>query len=560
MRVWIDPDRAAARDLTVQEIVAGLRNNNLQVAGGAVGAPPFDDNPAAYQLSIRAQGRLETPEEFADAIIKRDAQGRVTRIGDVARVELGAQNYAINAYMNQEPAVSLSVQQAPNTNALETWDNVRDTMEELKKEFPPGVAYEIIYAPVSFTRAAVDAVQETLLEAMILAVIVVVLFLQRWRTAIIPLLAIPISLIGTLTVMSVFGFSLNNLSMFALVLSIGIVVDDAIVVVENVERHLRAGMAPRDAARLTMDEVGGALIGIALVLVAVFVPTAFMGGITGQFYKQFALTIAAATLISLVVSLTLSPAMAAALLKPHDATPARSRFGQRLHDWGEAMNGWMERLSERYSRSTAVVLRRGALVLMLYGALVVLTGWRVFDTPRGFIPVQDQSTVAISVTMPPGSSLARTDAIVQQVVPIVLDTPGVSSASVYSGMDGISFSPSTSSGQMWAILDPFEQRLPKGQSALSVAAEVRKRLAPISAVEMRVVMPAPVRGLGSTGGFRMMVEDRAGLGYRALEAAVQELAEAASKDPAIGSAFSNFNTRNPTLDAVVDRDKAEMLG
>jgi HAE1 family hydrophobic/amphiphilic exporter-1 len=420
MRVWIDPDRAAARDLTVQEIVAGLRNNNLQVAGGAVGAPPFNDNPAAYQLSIRAQGRLETPEEFEDAIIKRDAQGRVTRIGDVARVELGAQNYAINAYMNQEPAVSLSVQQAPNTNALETWDNIKKTMEELKRDFPPGVAYDIIYNPVSFTRDAVDAVQETLLEAMILAVIVVMVFLQRWRTAIIPLLAIPISLIGTLTIMSVFGFSLNNLSMFALVLSIGIVVDDAIVVVENAERHLRAGMAPREAAHLTMDEVGGALIGIALVLVAVFVPTAFLGGIAGQFYKQFALTIASATVISLVVSLTLSPALAAVILKPHGETHARTAVGTWLHALGERANSWLESSSGGYARLTGMLLRRGALLCVLYAGLLVLTGWRVLDTPRGFIPAQDQGVVALTVTMPPGTSLARTDAVIQQVNPIVL--------------------------------------------------------------------------------------------------------------------------------------------
>ena len=342
MRVWIDPERAAARDLTVQEIVTALRNSNLQVAGGAIGAPPFNDNPAAYQLNVRAQGRLESPEEFADAIIKRDAQGRVTRIGDVARVELGAQNYALNAYKSLEPAVSLSVNQAPNSNALETEDNIRRTMEELKREFPPGVAYEIIFNPVSFTRLAVEEVRRTLLEAMLLGAAVVLLFLQRWRTALIPLVAIPVSLVGSLAVMSAFGFSLNNLSMFALVLSIGIVVDDAIVVVENVERHLRAGMAPREAARLTMDEVGGALIGIALVLVAVFVPTAFMGGITGQFYKQFALTIAAATVISLIVSLTLSPAMAAALLKPHDPAAAHTGVGRRLLRLGrgdECMDG-----------------------------------------------------------------------------------------------------------------------------------------------------------------------------------------------------------------------------
>ncbi|HEV7632711.1 MAG TPA: efflux RND transporter permease subunit, partial [Steroidobacteraceae bacterium] len=560
MRVWIDPARAASRDLTVEEIVAALRNNNLQVAGGAIGAPPFNDNPAAYQLNVRAQGRLETPEEFAQAIIKRDAQGRVTRIGDIARVELGAQNYSINAYKSLEPAVSISVAQAPNSNALETEDNIRKTMRELEAQFPPGVAYEIIYNPVSFTREAVRAVQHTLLEAMLLAVLVVILFLQRWRTALIPLLAIPVSLIGTLAVMAAFGFSLNNLSMFALVLSIGIVVDDAIVVVENAERHLRAGMAPREAAHLTMDEVGGALIGIALVLVAVFVPTAFLGGIAGQFYKQFALTIASATVISLVVSLTLSPALAAVILKPHDATPARTAFGARLHALGETMNGWLEGLSNSYGRLTGVLLRRGALMLILYAGLLVLTAWRVLDTPRGFIPVQDQANVAISITMPPGTSLARTDAVVQQVLPIVLDTPGVSSASVYSGMDGITFSNSTSSGQLWAIFDPFEERLPRGLTAKVIAAELRKRLSGVTAGEIRIVNPASVRGLGSTGGFRMMVEDRGGLGYRALEAAAQELTEAATKDPAIASAFSNFNTRNPTLDAVVDRTKAEMLG
>jgi HAE1 family hydrophobic/amphiphilic exporter-1 len=560
MRVWIDPQRAAQRDLTVQEIVAALRNNNLQVAGGSIGSPPFNDNPAAYQLNVRAQGRLETPEEFAQAIIKRDAQGRVTRIGDVARVELGAQNYAINAYKNLEPAVSMSIMQAPNSNALDTWNNVRSTMEELKAEFPPGVAYEIIFAPVSFTQAAVDAVQETLLEAMILAIIVVVLFLQRWRTAIIPLLAIPISLVGTLAVMAAFGFSLNNLSMFALVLSIGIVVDDAIVVVENAERHLRAGMDPKAAAHLTMDECGGALIGIALVLVAVFVPTGFIGGITGAFYEQFALTIASATVISLLVSLTLSPALAAVILKPHDAIKPRTGVGAAFHAFGERANAALERMSSGYGRVTGSLLRRGALVCALYAGLLVLTGWRVLDTPRGFIPAQDQANVAITITMPPGTSLARTDAVVQQAIPIILGTPGVQHASVYAGMDGITFSPATNSGQIWAIFTPFEERLPQGLTANAIAAELRKRLSGITAAELRIINPASVRGLGNSGGFRMMIEDRSGLGYRALEDAVQALADAATADPAISLAFSNFNTRNPTLDAVVDRDKAEMLG
>jgi HAE1 family hydrophobic/amphiphilic exporter-1 len=560
MRVWIDPERAAARDLTVQEVVAALRNNNLQVAAGAVGSPPFDNNPAAYQLNVRAQGRLETPEEFSQAIIKRDAQGRVTRIADVARVELGAQNYGINAYKSLEPAVSLGVQQAPGTNALEAEDNIRRTMKELEAQFPPGVAYQIIFNPVSYTRAAVHAVQSTLLEAMLLAIVVVILFLQRWRTALIPLLAIPVSLIGTLAVMSAFGFSLNNLSMFGLVLSIGIVVDDAIVVVENVERHLRAGMAPREAAHLTMDEVGGALIGIALVLVAVFVPTAFMGGITGQFYKQFALTIASATVISLVVSLTLSPALAAVMLRPHDESVLRSGFGQRLHGLGESLNGWLERLGQGYGRFTGVLLRRGTLVLVLYAVLVAVTGWRMLDTPRGFIPIQDQANVALSITLPPGSSLARTDAVVQQIIPMVLATPGVAHASVYSGIDAISFGNATNSGQLYAVFEPFEVRLPKGLTAAVIADLLRKQLAGVTAADIRIVMPPPVRGLGQNGGFRMMVEDRGGLGYHALETAVQELAEAATKDPVIGSAFSNFNTRNPQLAADVDRDKAEMLG
>ena len=560
MRIWIDPDRAAGRDLTVQEIVDALRNNNLQVAAGAIGAPPFSDNPAAYQLNILAKGKLTTAEEFSQAIIKRDAQGRVTRIADVARVELGAQNYAINAYKSAEPAVSLGVNQAPGSNALETAQLIQDTMRQLAAEFPPGVAYAIIYNPVSYTRAAVNEVQRTLLDALVLVVLVVILFLQRWRTAVIPLLAIPVSLIGTLAVMGVFGFSLNNLSMFGLVLSIGIVVDDAIVVVENVERHLRAGATPRAAAHRTMDEVGGALIGIALVLIAVFVPTAFMGGIAGQFYRQFALTIATATLISLVVSLTLSPAMAALILKSHHTEPPHRRWMQRLHTFGESINRGFDRFSSGYGNLTRRLMHRTAVVLCIYVGLLMLTAWRVIDTPRGFIPVQDQANVAVGINMPPGSSLARTDAIVQQAIPIILGTPGVAAGSVYSGMDPNTFSNSTSGGQIFAIFEPFEKRLKRGLTAKVIAADLRKRLAIITAADIRIVMPASVRGLGSAGGFRMIVEDRGGMGYAALEAAVEDLSEAAVADPAISTAFTTFNTRNPHLDADVDRDKAEMLG
>ena len=560
MRVWIDPGKAAARDLTVQEIVTALRAANLQVAAGSVGGPPFNDSPAATQLSVQTRSKLSSPEEFSQIVIKRDAEGRVTRVSDIARVELGAQNYAINAYMSREPAVSLGVQQAPGSNALRTAAAIRQAMDEMKPQFPPGVAYAIIYNPTLYIAAAVEKVQRSLVDALLLVVLVVILFLQRWRTAVIPLVTIPVSLIGTLAVMAAFGFSLNNLSMFGLVLSIGIVVDDAIVVVENVERRLVEGLTPREAAHVTMDEVGGALIGIALVLGAVFVPTALMSGVAGQFYRQFALTIATTTFISLLVSLTLTPAMAALILQPHDPNRARGPLGRRLYALGEAWSRAFDRFGEGYGRLTRRLVRMTALVLLVYGGLLALTAWRVIDTPRGFIPQQDQGNVQLAVTLPPGSSLARTDAVIQQVVPIVLGTPGVASASVYSGMDPNGFMTASYAGQMWAIFDPFDERLKRGLSDKVIAAELKKRLAGITAADIRITTPAPVRGLGSAGGFRLMIEDRGGLGYPALEAATRDLADAAAKDPAITSTFVSFNTRSPRLAADVDRDKAEMLG
>ena len=560
MRVWIDPDKAAARDLTVQEIVDALRNNNVQVAAGAVGTPPFTNNPAAQQLIVQTQAKLSTADEFANVIIKRDAQGRVTRVSDIGRVELGAQNYGVNAYKSRERAVALSVNQSPGSNALAVADAVQNTMLELKKDFPPGIAYEIIYNPSTYIRSSVDEVERTLLDAIILVVLVVILFLQRWRTAVIPLLAVPIALIGTGTVLQAFGFSLNNLSMFGLVLSIGIVVDDAIVVIENVERHVSAGMSPREAAHLTMDEVGGALLGIALVLVAVFVPTAFMGGIAGQFYKQFALTIATATLISLVVSLTLSPALAALILKPHGAVTDAPPGLRWLGAAGRAFNRGFERLSHAYGELTLRAIAVRGPVLAIYVILLAITAWRILATPRGFIPQQDQGDVAISLQLPAGATLARTDAIVQQAIGIVLGTPGVSSASVYAGIDGNGFNNSSSSGQMWAIFEPFATRLPKGLTAARITAELRRRLSVITAADIRISQPAPVLGLGSAGGFRMIIEDRAGFGYQALEAAARDVAETADKDPAVTNTYVSFNSRSPRLAAAVDRDKAEMLG
>ena len=560
MRIWIDPDKAAARDLTVQEIVDALRSNNLQVAAGAVGAPPFTDNPASQQLIIQTQGKLFTADQFAQVIIKRDAQGRITRISDIGRVELGAQNYGVNAYKSRDRAVALSINQAPGSNALEVADSVQNTMRELRASFPPGIAYEIIYNPSTYIRASVDEVKRTLIDATVLVVIVVILFLGRWRTALIPLLAIPVALIGTNAVLSAFGFSLNNLSMFGLVLSIGIVVDDAIVVVENVERHITEGMSPRDAAHLTMDEVGGALLGIALVLIAVFVPTAFMGGVAGQFYKQFALTIASATLISLVVSLTLSPALAALMLKPHGPEDSAPRALRPLLRASAAFQRGFDRLSRGYGERTLRIIGVRGPALLIYGLLLGLTAWRLLATPRGFIPQQDQGDVAISVQLPVGATLARTDAVVQQVIEIVLATPGVSSASVYAGIDGNGFNNQSSSGQLWAVFEPFEQRLPRGLTAAHISADLKQRLAGITAADARISQPAPVLGLGSGGGFRLMIEDRGGYGYTALEAAARDVAEAAAKDPAITNTYVSFNSRSPRLGAEVDRDKAEMLG
>ncbi|MEO6340028.1 MAG: efflux RND transporter permease subunit, partial [Caulobacteraceae bacterium] len=521
MRIWIDPDKAAARNLTASEIVTALRNNNLQVASGAVGGPPFTDNPASYQLNIEAKGKLSTPEEFANVILKRDAQGRVTRVSDVARVELGAQNYGINAFKSADRAVALGVQQAPGGNALETAQAVQDTMKELKKDFPPGIAYQVIFNPSQYIKLSVDRVKHTLMEAILLVVVVVLVFLQRWRTALIPLLAIPVSLVGTCAVMGAFGFSINNLSMFGLVLSIGIVVDDAIVVVENVERHLREGLTPREAAHLTMDEVGGALIGIALVLVAVFVPTAFMGGVVGQFYKQFALTISSATLISLVVSLSLTPALAALVLKPHAEAHQARGWRRPLAALGDGFNRAFDRFGDGYGRFARRAIRMGGLVLVLYAGLLALTAWRVMDTPRGFIPVQDQGYVSVSIQLPPGATLARTDAIVQQVIRISLDTPGVANASVYAGVDVNGYTNQSSSGQVFAIFKPFEDRLKHGLTGDKIVANLRKRFGVITAADIRITLPAAVRGLGSSGGFRMIVEDRGGYGYPALETAVK---------------------------------------
>jgi HAE1 family hydrophobic/amphiphilic exporter-1 len=567
MRIWIDPDKAAERNLTVDDVVNALRNHNVQIAAGNLGAPPFGGGVPAYQLNVQALGRLTTPEQFGDIIVKRDAQERITRVSDVARVDLGAADYTTNAYLAAlpdkvgKPAAAIGILQLPGTNALEAADAIKATMKRLSADFPPGLGYQIIYNPTDYVRDSIDEVQKTLFEALILVVVVVLIFLQSWRAAIIPILAIPVSLVGTFAVMKAFGFSLNSLSLFGLVLAIGIVVDDAIVVVENIERHLKDGMSPKEAAHATMDEVGGALIAIALVLIAVFVPAAMISGISGQFYRQFALTIATATMISLVVSLTLSPAMAGLIMKGHSHGGSHGpAWARPFESFGNWFNRNFERLSHGYSRLVYRLVRMAAIVLLVYVGLLSLTGWRLFATPTGFIPAQDQGNFILSVQLPPGSSLARTDAMMRQLMPVVMNTPGVTGASVYAGVDATAQVTASNAGQMYVIEAPFPERLKKGLTSNKIMADLRKRVAGITGADIRVIPPPPVRGIGVAGGFKMIIESQGSTDYRKLEQVTHQITDAALKDKDISNAFVTFNTRTPRLYADIDREKAEVLG
>ena len=422
MRVWLDPNRISALGLTAGEVVQALRSQNVQVAGGVLDRPPSAQQ-GAYEIGVQLLGRLTDPAQFGDVLIKSADEGRLVRVRDVGRIELGAQDYSTNAYLDDKPAVAIPVFQRPGSNALETAQGVQALMASLRPQFPRGLEYDIVYNPSEFIAESVREVQKTIFEAAILVVVVVVLFLQSWRASIIPLVAIPVSLIGTFAVLQAFGFSLNTLSLFGLVLAIGIVVDDAIVVVEDVERNLDQGMTPREAAHRTMDEVGGALIAIALVLSAVFVPTAFIPGISGQFYRQFALTIASATLISCLVSLTLSPALAALLLRPRSEAP-RSRIGRIIGVFFDRFNAGFDRLSNFYGKGVGRIVRLSALVLVAYAGLLVVTGLQFWRAPGGFIPAQDQGYFITIVQLPPGSSLARTDAVVQRAIKDLRAIPG----------------------------------------------------------------------------------------------------------------------------------------
>jgi hydrophobe/amphiphile efflux-1 (HAE1) family protein len=558
MRVWLDPDRLQSLGLTAGDVTLAMQGQNIQVASGVLNQPPVD-RPGAFQVAVKTLGRLADPEEFGSIVVKQSAAA-VVRLRDVAMIELAALDYSSNSYLNVEPAVALAVFQRPGSNALSTSDTIRATMEELSKRFPPGLTYTIIYDPTQFIRQSVDEVQKTIAEAILLVVLVVILFLQSWRAAVIPLVAIPISLIGTFFFMAIFGFTLNNLSLFGLVLAVGIVVDDAIVVVENVERNIAAGLSPREAAIKSMNEVGAALIAIALVLCAVFVPSGFITGISGQFYRQFALTIAGATIISLLVSLTLSPALCALLLRPHRQRSPRFweyplqvvfRGFNRGYDFIAAGYGWL----------AGRVVRLSLVMLVVYGGIVVFGLDEFRRTPLGFIPALDRGYLIAVIQLPPGASLARTDEVNRRAAEIARQVPGVAGAVNVVGFSGATFTNAPNSGAIFVVLEPFAQRAhdPR-KSASAVLRELYSRFASIQEALIFVVPPPPVQGIGNAGGFRMMIEDRAGRGPQALQEVVGTIMSRAAETPGLSQVFSLFETATPELYLDIDRVKAQMLG
>ena len=567
MRVWIDPAKAAARNLTGPDIVAALRSQNVQAAAGAIGQPPFATNAAAFQLPVQVQGRLSDPEQFSDIVIKTDAEGRVTRVRDVARVELGAQDYGMKGFFDGQEGVGMAIIQQPGANALGTADRVMAEVEAFRPDLPQGMAVSIAYNPTEFVAASVESVQHTLFEAVFLVMLVILIFLQTWRAAIIPIVAIPVALVATFAVQLALGYSINSLSLFALVLAVGIVVDDAIVVVENVERYIREGLSPRDAAHRSMQEVSGALISIGLVLVSVFVPTMFVPGIPGIFYREFAIVITTASVVSLLVSLTLSPAMAALLLKPHrphDDVRKPGVLGGAFYYVGYAgrkFNAGFDWLSDRYGRLTVRLVRKVMLVLSIYGVLLLATGFTLFNTPSGFIPEQDQGFLIGVIQLPPGASLERTEAVMNRASAIIRDTDGVESMVAFAGLDGSSFSFGSNAATIFINLNAFDERKTAEQGAAALAGAITGATMGIEDANIFVIAPPAVQGLGNGNGFQMMVQDRSGAGYRPLEGATFAMMGAAAQAPdRVQQVFSTYNTGSPRIAADVDRDRALMMG
>ncbi|MBH3443155.1 efflux RND transporter permease subunit [Pseudomonas moraviensis] len=562
LRVWLDPNKTASRNLTATDVVTAIREQNRQVAAGQLGAPPAP-TAQSFQLSVNTQGRLVSEEEFENIVIRAGDDGEITRLKDIARIELGSSQYALRSLLNNQPAVAIPIFQRPGSNAIDISNEVRGKMEELKKGFPQGMDYSIVYDPTIFVRGSIEAVVHTLFEALILVVLVVILFLQTWRASIIPLVAVPVSLIGTFAVMHLFGFSLNALSLFGLVLAIGIVVDDAIVVVENVERNIELGLTPVEATKRAMREVTGPIVATALVLCAVFIPAAFISGLTGQFYKQFALTIAISTVISAFNSLTLSPALAAVLLKSHDAP--KDRFSKVLD---RIFGGWLfrpfnrffDRASHGYVGTVRRVIRSSGIALLVYAGLMVLTFFGFSSTPTGFVPGQDKQYLVAFAQLPDAASLDRTEDVIKRMSDLALKQPGVESAVAFPGLSINGFTNSPNAGIVFVTLKPFDERKDPSMSAGAIAGALNGQYANIQEAYMAIFPPPPVQGLGTIGGFRLQIEDRGNLGYDELYKETMNIINRSHNVPELAGLFTSYTVNVPQVDAAIDREKAKTHG
>lgn len=562
MRVWLNPNKLASHNLTATDVVQAIREQNVQVAAGVLGAPPTNTGSTAFQLLVNTQGRLTTEEEFANIIVRAAKDGQITRIRDLGRVELGSSAYALRSLLDNKPAAALPISQRPGSNALETSQQVRETMERLKKSFPEGVDYKIVYDPTVFVRESIRAVGHTFVEALVLVVLVVLVFLQTWRASIIPLLALPVSLVGTFSIMLALGFSLNTLSLFGLVLAIGIVVDDAIVVVENVERNIELGHEPHEATRRAMEEVSGPIVAIALVLCAVFVPTAFIVGLSGEFYKQFALTIAISTVISAFNSLTLSPALAALLLKPHGAKKDRlTRAIDFVLGWFfRLFNRFFGRASGGYGKLVTHTLRSSAIAVVVYAGLVGITILGFSRVPTGFVPTQDKGYLVSFAQLPNGATLDRTEDVIRRMSDIALKHPGVQNAVAFPGLSINGFTNSPNSGIVFATLKPSAERKSSGLSANAIAADLNKQYGSIQEAFVAIFPPPPVQGLGTVAGFKLYIEDRSGMGLESLFKETASTLQKGNQTPGLAGVFSSFDINVPQIDSHVDREKAKTYG
>mgnify|MGYP003663039680 CR=1 FL=1 len=560
MRIWTDPAKLAALGLTAGDLAAALRDQNIEAAAGSLGQSP--GATAAFQVALETTGRLKTVEEFNAVVVRTGEGGSRVTLGDVAKVELGADNYSLRGSLNGAPAAAIQIFQAPGANALDVAAEVKTTMQRLSDGFPSDTEYGIAYDPTIFVEASLHSVWETLIEAVLLVVLVVILFLQTWRSFIIPLAAVVVSLVGTFAVLLLLGFSLNTLSLFGLVLSIGIVVDDAIVVVENVERHIELKKSPLEASHAAMAEVSGPIIAITSVLAAIFVPTAFLPGLQGEFYRQFAVTIAVSTILSAINSLTLSPALAALLLKPRDTRPD---LVQRLID---RLLGWFFRLFNRafnfaslgYAGLARRAVRLTALVGLGYLGLVGTTGYGLMITPTGFIPAQDKYFLVGIAQLPAGSSLERTDAVVAQMTEIILSEPGVSDVAAFPGLSINGFANLPNAAVLFAMLDPFEDRQSPDMRADAIAGRLWGKLGVIQDSFVGVFPPPPVPGLGATGGFKLQILDRENQGFAALSDAAGAVMAAAAQRPELAGLMGSFDINAPQIEVVVDREKALAMG